>query len=198
MIERCAKVKAGDAVLVHAAAGGVGSIMVPWLKAVGAHVIAHAGTAEKAEIATALGADHALSCPLDELAEQVCDLTGGQGVRTVFDGVGAASWKASLGSVARRGLVASFGNASGPVPPITVLELTAAGSVFLTRPTLFDYVSTAEELQRSATRLFGMVRSGIVLVRIGAPLSAGRRGRRPSRAGIAADRRFDGADPLSR
>ena len=168
LIERCAKVEAGDWALVHAAAGGVGSMLVPWLKAIGAGVIAHAGSAGKAAIALGLGADHALSCPYDALAEEVRKLTGGDGVRCVFDGVGAASWRASLASLARRGLMVSFGNASGPVPPVSPLELARGGSLFLTRPTLADYVARPEELQASAARLFAMIRSGAVPVGIGA------------------------------
>ncbi|HYJ52270.1 MAG TPA: quinone oxidoreductase [Allosphingosinicella sp.] len=167
LIERCAKVEAGDWVLVHAAAGGVGSILVPWLKAIGARVIAHAGSAEKTQLAAALGADHALSCPLDALSEQVKELSEG-GVACVFDGVGAASWSASLASLGKRGLMASYGNASGPVPPLSPLELARGGSLFLTRPTLGDYVADPAELQASAARLFQMIRSGAVPVRIGA------------------------------
>jgi NADPH2:quinone reductase len=168
LIERCARIEAGQAVLVHAAAGGVGSILVPWLKAVGATVIAHAGDPRKAAIAAELGADHSLSCPMEELAGEVRELTGGEGVPVVLDGVGAASWKASLGAAARRGLIVSYGNASGPVPPFTPLDLLAAGSVFVTRPTLADYCATPEEMRRSAARLFEMIESGVVQVRIGA------------------------------
>lgn len=168
LIERCARVEAGQTVLVHAAAGGVGSILVPWLKTIGANVIAHAGSASKAEIACELGADHALSCPMDALAGEVRGLTGGLGVAVVFDGVGAASWQASLASVARRGLVVSYGNASGPVPPFTALDLTRAGSIFVTRPTLGDYAATPEEMRACAARLFGMVERGVVKARIGA------------------------------
>jgi NADPH2:quinone reductase len=168
LVERCAKVQAGQWVLVHAAAGGVGSLLVPWLKAIGASVIAHAGSAEKAEIAGKLGADHAISCAFDQLAEKVREITNGAGVRAVFDGVGAASWAASLASLGRRGMMVSYGNASGPVPPFSPLELARGGSLFLTRPTLFDYVASREELQASATRLFKMIGSGAVQVRIGA------------------------------
>lgn len=168
LIHRCGKVEPGDTVLVHAAAGGVGSILVPWLKAVGAIVIAHAGTAEKAKSASDLGADHALSCPLDELAEQVRTLTRGERARVVLDGVGAASWKASLASTARRGLLVTYGNASGPVPPIAPAELTGAGSIFVTRPGLFDYTATRDELQLSAGRLFEMIEKGVVRVDINA------------------------------
>ncbi|HEY5720770.1 MAG TPA: quinone oxidoreductase [Allosphingosinicella sp.] len=168
LIERCARVEAGQTVLVHAAAGGVGSILVPWLKHIGAAVIAHAGDSKKAEIAAALGADHALSCPMDELAAEVRALTGGRGVPIVLDGVGASSWQASIGSVARRGLIVSYGNASGPVPPLTPLDLLTAGSIFVTRPTLADYCATPEEMRASAGRLFEMIGKGVVEVRIGA------------------------------
>lgn len=168
LIERCARVGAGQAVLVHAAAGGMGSILVPWLKAIGATVIAHAGDSRKAALAEDLGADHALCCPMDSLAAEVRALTGGQGVPVVLDGVGAAAWKASLGSVARRGLLVTYGNASGPVPPFTALDLLSAGSIFVTRPTLADYCRTVEEMQASAARLFEMVGKGAVPIRIGA------------------------------
>jgi NADPH2:quinone reductase len=167
LIERCARVQAGQTALVHAAAGGVGSILVPWLKAVGATVIAHAGSEEKAAIASRLGADHVLSGPMDSLAIHVRAQTGGQGADVVFDGVGAASWQASLGSVARRGLIVSYGNASGPVPPFTALDLLRAGSVFVTRPTLPDYASTPDEMRASAARLFEMMESGVVTAEIG-------------------------------
>lgn len=168
LAERCAKVRPGDWVLVHAAAGGVGSILIPWLKAVGAQVIAHAGSPEKAALAAKLGADHALSRPFEALAGAVRDITRGAGVQTVFDGVGAASWDASLASLRKRGLMVSYGNASGPVPPFSPLVLARHGSLFLTRPTLGDYVATPEELQASAARLFAMIGSGAVTIRIGA------------------------------
>lgn len=168
LIERCARVEAGQTVLVHAAAGGVGSILVPWLKSVGAIVIGHAGSPAKAELASDAGADHALSCPMQLLANEVRRLTDGKGVEVVLDGVGAASWQASLGSVARRGLLVSYGNASGPVPPFSALDLTRAGSIFVTRPTLADYAATPGEMRASAARLFEMVEKGIVRPAIGA------------------------------
>ena len=168
LVERCARIEAGDTVLVHAAAGGVGSILVQWLKAIGATVIAHAGSDGKAALARGLGADHALACPLDELAARVREISGGAGAAVVLDGVGAASWAASLGSLARRGLLVSFGNASGPVPPFSALDLLRAGSVYVTRPSLADYAATAGEMRASAARLFEMLRSGAVEVRIGA------------------------------
>ena len=168
LVERCARIGPGQWVLVHAAAGGVGSILVQWLKAIGARVIAHSGSAEKAALAGALGADHSLHCAMGELAATVRDLTGGEGVPVVLDGVGAASWEASLGSVARRGLVVSYGNASGPVPPFTALDLMRRGSIFATRPTLGDYCATPDEMRASAARLFELMLAGKVEVRIGA------------------------------
>jgi NADPH2:quinone reductase len=175
LVERCARVQSAEWVLVHSAAGGVGSLLVRWLKAIGAQVIAHAGSAEKAEIAADLGADHSLSCPMEKLAVEVRKIASG-GVRVVLDGVGKASWAASLASLARRGLIVSYGNASGPVPAFSPLELSRRGSLYLARPTLGDYVATPAELQASAARLFGMIRSGALSVRIGArfPLTEAR------------------------
>ena len=161
LVEHCAHVRAGQTVLVHAAGGGMGSILVPWLKRVGATVIAHAGTSEKADKARTAGADHGLSCPMEELAREVRALTGGDGVQTVLDGVGAASWAASVGSLARMGLMVSYGSASGPVPPFTVLDLMKAGSIFVTRPTLAHYAATVEQRQQLAGRVFAMAQGGL-------------------------------------
>lgn len=168
LIERCARVRPGQWVLVHAAAGGVGSIAVQWLKAIGARVIAHSGSAAKAATALELGADISLDCLMGDLADKVREATGGNGVPVVLDGVGAASWEASLGSLAKRGLMISFGNASGPVPPFAPLELARRGSLFVTRPTLFDYCATPEEMRTSAARLFELMASGKVKVQVGA------------------------------
>jgi NADPH2:quinone reductase len=167
LLRTSAQLRAGETVLVHAAAGGVGSILVPWLKHVGATVIAHSGDSRKAAIATTLGADHSLCCPMEELAGEVRGLTQGKGVPVVLDGVGAASWKASLGSVGRRGLIATYGNASGPVPPFTALDLLTAGSIFVTRPTLADYATTTEEMRTAAARVFELIANGTIEVAIG-------------------------------
>jgi NADPH2:quinone reductase len=166
LIERCARVEAGQWVLVYAAAGGVGSILVPWLKSIGAQVIAYSGNEAKAQISLRLGADHSLCGPLDGIAAEVRRLTG-DGAAVIFDGIGAASWQTSLACVARRGLIVTYGNASGPVPPFTPLELLRAGSIFVTRPTLGDYVPTVEAMRASAERLFAMMRSHVVKVHIG-------------------------------
>ena len=161
--DRCAKVTAGQSALVHAAAGGVGSILVPWLVARGVTVIAHSGSEEKAAQARAAGAAHSLYCSFDELAAAVRKATDGRGVDVVFDGVGAASWAASLASVARLGLLACYGNASGPIPPVDPLSLLRAGSVFLTRPSLFDYGHDAADRQQLAETLFDMIRGGLTI-----------------------------------
>jgi NADPH2:quinone reductase len=154
----------GQVALVHSAAGGVGSILVPWLRDKGVGVIAHAGTVEKA---ASVAADHSLSGPFDGLAEQVRALTGGKGVDVVYDGVGKDSWAASLASLTRRGLMVSYGNASGTVPPIGLLELMRGGSLYVTRPTLADYIATPDDLARTAKRLFDRMHGGVVKTVIG-------------------------------
>jgi NADPH2:quinone reductase len=154
----------GQTALVHSAAGGVGSILVPWLRDKGVVVIAHAGSVEKL---AGVGADHGLSCDFNDLPERVRGLTGGQGVDAVYDGVGKDSWTASLACLKRRGLMASFGNASGAVPPINLLELMRGGSLYATRPTLADYIATSEDLARTADRLFDRMRRGVVQATIG-------------------------------
>jgi len=167
LILRCAKVEAGQYALVHAAAGGVGIILVQWLSALGVNVIAHAGSARKAALARDAGAALSLDCSFDALAGHVRDYTKGIGADVSFDGIGAASWAASLASLRKRGLLVSFGNASGPVPPIAPLDLGRAGSLFLTRPTVYDYLVTPEDRRNAATRLFDILQSGQVRVDIG-------------------------------
>lgn len=174
LIERCGRVQPGQVVLVHAAAGGVGSILVQWLRTIGAQVIAHSGDARKASLAKALGAHHSLFCPMHELAAEVRSLTDGAGAQCVLDGVGAASWQTSLDAVRQRGLIVSFGNASGPVPAFTAIDLMRAGSVFVTRPTLADYTAAHGEMQASATRLFDMMLRGMIEVQIGATFGLSR------------------------
>ncbi|MDX3909229.1 MAG: quinone oxidoreductase [Sphingobium sp.] len=162
LADDCAKMQKGQAALVHAAAGGVGAILVPWLTDKGVTVIAHSGSAEKALRAKASGAAHSLHGNFADLAPAVRDLTDGKGVNVVFDGIGAASWTASLGSLAPRGLMVTFGNASGPVPPFSPLELSKGGSLFVTRPTLFDYIREDEDYRRLGASLFDRIASGIV------------------------------------
>ena len=167
LVERCAKVQPGWTVLVHAAAGGVGQILVRWLKAIGAEVIGTVGSEAKAETARAAGADHVILYKQEDIAERVRALTGGAGVPVVFDGTGAATWEASLKSAARRGLIVSYGNASGPVAGVNLGTLSTHGSLFVTRPTLFSYMVEPEERAAAVARLWEMLGSGAIRADIG-------------------------------
>lgn len=167
LIERCARVGAGMTVLVHAAAGGVGQLLVGWLKALGVTVIGTVGSAAKAEEARAAGADHVILYRETPVPDEVRRLTGGAGVPVVFDGVGRATWEASLASCAPRGLVVSYGNASGAVTGVDLTTLSRHGSLFVTRPLLFHYYATPDERAAGVARLWEMVRAGHVRARIG-------------------------------
>lgn len=167
LVERCARVQPGWDVLVHAAAGGVGQLLVQWLAAIGARVIAHVGHPDKMPLARTAGADAVLTGPFDDLAGRVRDITGGNGVRVTFDGVGRDSWSASLAATGRRGLVASFGNASGAVDGVALAMLASHGSLFVTRPTLFDYYADPAERKAGAAQLFARVDQGQLSAAIG-------------------------------
>jgi NADPH2:quinone reductase len=167
LLRRCHPVASGETILVHAAAGGVGGLVTQWAKALGAVVIGAVGSPEKAALAPAQGCDHVILYRQEDVAARVKVLTGGAGVRVVYDGVGAATFEASLASLARRGLLVSFGNASGPPPAIEPARLARGGSLFLTRPILFDYIASAEELAASAAALFHVIETGAVKVAIG-------------------------------
>ncbi|WP_304186685.1 quinone oxidoreductase [Phenylobacterium aquaticum] len=167
LIRRCYPVQAGQTVLIHAAAGGVGQILVQWAKILGATVIATVGSDDKAARAKALGADHVILYRDQAVAAEVRKLTGGAGVPVVYDSVGAATFEGSLGALARRGMLVSYGNASGPAPAIEPGRLSRMGSLYLTRPTLFDYVATTAELDESAGALFGLIAAGKIEVEIG-------------------------------
>ncbi|MDQ1231445.1 quinone oxidoreductase [Sphingomonas sp. SORGH_AS_0879] len=167
LIEDCAKVRPGWTVLVHAAAGGVGHLAVGWLKAIGATVIATVGSEAKAEKARAAGADHVILNRHEDVAARVREITGGAGVPVVLDGVGKATWDASLNSAARRGLVVSFGNASGPVDGVNLGILASKGSLFVTRPTLFDYAVSPTEKRHLVSRVFAMLGMGAITPKIG-------------------------------
>lgn len=164
---RLRKVLPGEVVLVHAAAGGVGQIMVQWLKAIGAVVIATVGSEAKAETARALGADHVILYREQDVAAEVRRITNGAGVPVAYDSVGKDTFEGTLGSLARRGLFVSFGNASGPAPPVDPIRLMRGGSLMFTRPTLFDFTLTTEELDASAAAVFGMIGAGKVKIEIG-------------------------------
>ncbi|MBV9510813.1 MAG: quinone oxidoreductase [Caulobacteraceae bacterium] len=168
LLRRCYPVKTGDAILVHAAAGGVGSVLTQWGKALGAVVIGAVGDQEKAVLAQRQGCDHVILSRREDVAARVREITGGEGVPVVYDGVGAATFEASLASLRRRGMLISFGNASGPAPAIEPARLQRGGSLFLTRPTMGDYLATPQELAESAAALFHVMLSGAVTVPIGA------------------------------
>ncbi len=162
LVEHCAKVQPGQVVLVHAAAGGVGHLLVGWLKAIGAVVIGSVGTEEKAEMARAAGADHVLLHRTEDVAAKVREITDGVGAQVVLDGIGKATWPVSLASAARRGIIVSYGNASGPVDGVNLGVLSAHGSLFVTRPTLFDYATSQGERQAMVDRVFEMLGRGAI------------------------------------
>ena len=167
LVERCAKVQAGQTILVHAAAGGVGHLLVGWLKAVGATVIGTVGTPDKADRASKAGADHVIKHKSEDVVARVKQITGGKGCAVIFDGVGKATWEQSLDCAAKRGLIVSFGSASGPVEGVALATLASKGSLFVTRPTLFDYVVTREERQQVIERVFAMLAQGAIAPGIG-------------------------------
>ena len=166
LIRRTFPVKAGQTVLLHAAAGGIGLIASQWLKHIGAIVIGTAGSPEKMALAKAHGCDHVLDSRKDDIAKRVRELTGGKGVPVVYDGVGKDTFQASLDSLAPRGMFVSFGNASGPVPPFEPVILSAKGSLYFTRPSLMAYVATRQELVDSAQALFDVVLKGAVKIEV--------------------------------
>jgi NADPH2:quinone reductase len=166
LVRRTYAVHAGQTVLLHAAAGGVGLIASQWLKHLGASVIGTAGGPEKAALAKAHGCRHVIDYRSEDVAARVRELTGGMGVPVVYDGVGKDTFQASLDSLSRRGMLVSFGNASGPVAAFEPAVLAAKGSLFLTRPTLADYTATREDLLASAAALFDVVARGAVKVEV--------------------------------
>lgn len=167
LVERCAKVQPKWDILVHAAAGGVGLLLVQWLKHVGARVIGTVSTDEKAALARAAGADQVILYGKEDVAAQVRELTGGKGVEVTFDGVGRDTWETSLNATARRGLIVSYGNASGPVTGVNLGTLAQKGSLYVSRPTLFDYYHNAAERAAGAEYVFDMFRQGIIDITIG-------------------------------
>ncbi|HTE41453.1 MAG TPA: quinone oxidoreductase [Steroidobacteraceae bacterium] len=166
LLRRTYRVKNGDTVVVHAAAGGVGLLLVQWAKHLGARVIAIVGNADKATLVRDHGADLVL-LDNDDWVRATKDYTRGIGVPVVYDSVGAATFMRSLDCLRPLGMMVTFGNASGPVPPMAPSELQKRGSLFLTRPVLFHYVATRPQLQRAAQELFGVVEQGAVRVHIG-------------------------------
>ena len=167
LLRRCHRVRRNEFVLLHAAAGGVGLIALQWAAALGAKVIAVVGSDEKAALVREHGAAEVIVSSRENIVERVRAITKKRGVPVVYDGVGKDTFFASLDCLAPLGLMVSYGNASGAVPPFSPLELTRRGSLFLTRPTLFHYTAKASDLARGARELFDVVASGKVKVRIG-------------------------------
>ncbi|OBI55991.1 quinone oxidoreductase [Mycobacterium sp. E787] len=162
-------VQSGDTVLVHAGAGGVGLILTQWARLLGARVITTVSTPEKARMSKEAGADEVLSYPDDaeQFGKRIRELTGGAGVAAVYDGVGKTTFDASLASLAVRGTLALFGAASGPVPPFDPQRLNAAGSVFLTRPSLAHFIRTGDEFHWRAGELFDAIAAGGLTIEVG-------------------------------
>ncbi|WP_417834270.1 quinone oxidoreductase family protein [Thalassospira xiamenensis] len=167
LLRRTYHVKKGDTILIHAAAGGVGQIVCQWAKHLGATVIGTVGSKEKAEIAKSKGCDYPILYREEKVSERVKEITNGQGVEVVYDSVGKDTFDDSLDCLKRLGMMVSFGQSSGAVPPIP-LKALAPGAYFLTRPSVFQYTDTRKELLATANELFDVLKSGVVKIDIGA------------------------------
>ncbi|MGD8205229.1 quinone oxidoreductase [Pantoea sp. FN0305] len=166
LLRQTYEVQADEIFLFHAAAGGVGLIACQWAKALGAHLIGTVGSEEKARLAKDRGAWATINYREEDIAQRVSELTDGKKVRVVYDSVGKATWEASLNCLQRRGLMVSFGNASGPVTGVNLAILNQKGSLYLTRPSLNGYITTRDELQRASNDLFSMLASGAIKVEV--------------------------------
>jgi len=166
LLRRTCPVQAGDTILIHAAAGGVGLIVCQWAKHLGATVIGTVGSDEKAEIARAHGCDHPVVYTRENFVERVKEITAGKGVRVAYDSVGKDTFIHSLDCIQRLGMMVSFGQSSGPVAPLDLGQLAARGSLFITRPTLFSYTATTAELDQAAAELLDVVRRGAVKIEV--------------------------------
>lgn len=166
LCRRTYRVKKGDTIVVHAAAGGVGQILCQWAKHLGATVIGTVGSDEKVALAKKVGCRHVVVMSREKLSERVKAITKGKGVPVVYDGVGKDTFMESLDCLAPRGLMASFGNASGAVSPVNIGILAQKGSLYLTRPTLVNYTATREDLLTAARELFAVVKKGAVKITI--------------------------------
>jgi NADPH2:quinone reductase len=158
--------RGGETILVHAAAGGVGLIACQWARALGVTMIGTVGSEEKAALARAHGCTHVINYNTENFVERVKEITGGKGVPVVYDSIGKDTFIGSLDCLAPLGMMVSFGNASGTVPPFSLSELVSRGSLFITRPTLFSYAAKREALETMASELFGMVESGKIKIEI--------------------------------
>ena len=159
-------VAAGDQVLIHAAAGGMGLILCQWAKHLGAEVIGTVGTEAKAELARAHGCDHAIVYSAEDFLPRVREITAGRGVPVVYESIGKDTFERSLDCLCPRGILVSFGHASGPPPAVDVIALGAKGSLFVTRPTIMTYMAEREDMLRSAAELFAVVESGAVRIEV--------------------------------
>jgi NADPH2:quinone reductase len=166
LFHRTVPLKAGDTILFHAAAGGVGLIACQWAKVMGVTLIGTVGSEEKAALATENGAHHVINYNKENFTERVKEITGGKGVTAVYDSIGKDTFVGSLDCLQPLGTMVSFGNASGPVPPFSLSELANRGSLFITRPSLMAYMSRREDLEAAAKSLFGVVSSGEVKIGI--------------------------------
>jgi NADPH2:quinone reductase len=166
LLRRTYRVRAGDTILMHAAAGGVGLILCQWAKALGATVIGTVGSEEKVALAKKAGCKHVIVLGKENFVERVKTITKGKGVPVVYDGIGKDTFMGSLDCLSPLGMMVSFGNASGAVPPVSIGILAQKGSLFLTRPTLGTYTATAEDLTKAARELFSVVKSGKVRINI--------------------------------
>ena len=167
LLFKCYAVKSGDTILVHAAAGGVGSIMCQWANALGATVIGTVGSDEKAEKAKSNGCHHPINYSTEDFAERVSEITDGKGVPVVYESIGKNTYEKSMDCLENFGTLVNFGNASGPIPAIEPLELMRRGSLALSRPTLFNYTADQEMRLKAAGDLFDVVGSGKVKIEIG-------------------------------
>lgn len=166
LLRKTYRVQPGDAVLIHAAAGGVGLIACQWAKALGATVIGTVGSPAKAELAKAHGCDHVINYATENFTQRVRDITGGKGVAVVYDGVGKDTFTGSLDSLRPMGMMVSYGNASGPVPPVDLILLSQKGSLFITRPTLMTYTAKRADLLELGRELFDRVASGQLRIEV--------------------------------
>ena len=164
LFKRTTSLKAGDTILFHAAAGGVGLIAAQWARAIGVNMIGTVGSQAKADLAMAHGCAHVINYNTENFVERVKEITGGKKVSVVYDSIGKATFIGSLDCLRPLGLMVSFGNASGPVPDFSLGELASRGSLFITRPTLFSYAASRAELEEMAADLFAMVASGKVKI----------------------------------
>ncbi len=167
LLRRTYAVRPGDAVLIHAAAGGVGSLACQWARHIGARVIGTVGSDAKAQLARANGCEHAIVYTREDFVARVREITGGAGVRVVYDSVGKDTLERSLDCLAPLGMLVTFGQSSGAPPPLQVGVLATKGSLFLTRPTLGHYIARRDELLAAAAELFDLVRRGVLNVEIG-------------------------------